>query len=156
MLSEFFCVRLLNSKSQFVDTFLIDVNIIFLRIFWPIYRLRFRNKPCQLPLMGVIFSATKFFYNFSGLGGLAILKCLTHFHDTCPRLFTDGHNARFYCIKDKGHDRRHLYFSSFFGSKSFFILTQDTKRSMFMPTIFLFLFFHLLTYINSNILMDAK
>ena len=59
--------------------------------------------------MNLIFSTTKVLYNISGLGGLSIFKCPADYPGTCPRLFIDGHNVQFYCIKDKWHDRRHIY-----------------------------------------------
>ena len=78
--------------------------------------------------MSVIFSGTEVSYNISGLGGLAIFKCLTHFPGTCPRFFIDGHNSQFHCIKGKWHDRRHFICSSFW-SKIFCIRSLDTKKA---------------------------
>ena len=51
--------------------------------------------------------------------------------------------------------KAHL-FLFLFGQKFFHIRSQDIKKPMFTPTTFLFLFFHLLTYTNPNILTDAK
>ena len=111
MVSECFCLRLLTSKNQFIHPFLIDVLVTFSRVLGPIHEVRFENELCQLPIMSVIFSVTKMLYNTSSLSGLAIFKCYTHFPGTYPRLFTDGHNAKFHCIKGKWHNRRHLYYN---------------------------------------------
>ena len=47
-------------------------------------------------------------------------------------------------------------YSSYWVKKKFVSGHQIQKKSMFMPTIFLSLFFHLLSYTNPNILMNAK
>ena len=111
MSSECFCLGPLASKNQFLHPFLIDLIVIFSRVPGPIHGVHFRNELCQLPLMSVIFSATKVFYNISSLGGLAIYQCPTHFLGTCPKLFINSYNAQFHCIKGKWHDRRHLYYN---------------------------------------------
>ena len=93
MLSEVSCLRLLTSKNQFVHTLLIDVTVIFSRVFVPIHEVRFRNKICQLPFMSVIFSTIKVLYNISGLSGLALFQRPVRLPGTCPRFFINGHNA---------------------------------------------------------------
>ena len=92
--SKNFCIRSPDTKKANVHTFLIDVIVIFSWVLGPILEVRFRNELCQLPLMSAIFSTAKASYNISGLGGLAIFKCLTHFPGTCPRFFIDGHNVQ--------------------------------------------------------------
>ena len=57
-----------------------------------------------------LFSATKVLYNINDLGGLAIFQCPADLLGTCLRLFIDGHNPQFHCIKGKWHGRRHLYY----------------------------------------------
>ena len=105
MLSEVFCLRLLISINQFVHAFLIDVIVTFSRVPGPIHVVRLRNE-----FMSIIFSATKVLYNISCISGLSIFQCPAHFPRTCLRLFIDGHNAQFHCIKAKLHDRRHLLY----------------------------------------------
>ena len=97
----------------------------------PIHELCFRNELFQLPLMSVVFSATKVLYNISGLGGLAIFKCPAHFPSTCPRLFIDGHNVPFYCIKGKCHDRRHLLFVVL-SSQKFFVSCKQIQNKAYV------------------------
>ena len=92
--SKNFCIWSPDTKKANIHTFLIDAIVNFSRVLGPIHGFRFRNEPCQLPLMSVIFSTAKVSYNISGLGGLAIFKCLTHFPGTCPRFFIDGHNVQ--------------------------------------------------------------
>ena len=110
MPSEVFCLRLLTSKNQFVHPFLVDVMVIFCRVTGLTDEVRFWNELCQLALMGVIFSATKVLYNINDLGCLAIFHCPADLLGTCLRLFIDGHNPQFHCVKDKWHGRRYLYY----------------------------------------------
>ena len=98
---EVFCLWLLTWKYYLIHPLLIDVNIVFLRMFWPIHRFCFKNEPCQLPLMSVICLTTKVSYNISGLGGLIVYKCPAHFPSACPRFFIDGRNTQIRCIKSK-------------------------------------------------------
>ena len=65
MLSEVFCYRLLTSKNQFVHTFLIDVNIIFLWILWPIDWCNRSGHIAHLILLGIIFRPDMSFYDMS-------------------------------------------------------------------------------------------
>ena len=54
-------------------------------------------------------------------------------------------------------NKEDIFILFLFGQKSFCIQSSDTKKPMFMPTIFLsFFFFHLLTYTNPNFLMGAR
>ena len=101
MLSEVFCLRLFTSKNQFVHPFLIDVIAIFSRVPRATHEVHFRHELCQLPLLSVIFSATKVLYNISVLGGLVIFQCPADLLGTCPRFFINSHNAQFHCIKGK-------------------------------------------------------
>ena len=101
MLSEVFCLRLFTSKTQFVHPFLIDVIAIFSRVPRATHEVHFRNELCQLPLLSVIFSATKVLYNISVLGGLVTFQCPADLLGTCPRFFINSHNAQFHCIKGK-------------------------------------------------------
>ena len=105
-LSECFCLWLLAWNKQLIHPFLIGVIVILSQIFWPIHEVSFRNEFCQLTFMSVIFLATKVLYSISRLGSLAISQCLTHFLDTFPGFFIDGHN-----IKGKWYHRRHLYYN---------------------------------------------
>ena len=57
--SEIFCLWLLTWKYCLINPLFIDVNIVFLRINRPVQGFRFRNEPCQLSLMSVIFSTAK-------------------------------------------------------------------------------------------------
>ena len=58
-------------------------------------------------------------------------------------------------LKENGMTEE-ILFLVILGQEMFCIRSPDTKRSIFMPTMLLHPFFHLLTYTNPNILMDAK
>ena len=91
--SKNFCMRWPDTqKNPNIHAFLIDVIVIFSQVLGPIHRFHFRNEPCLLPLMSVIFSTARVSYNISGL--FVIFKCLTHFPGTCPGVFIDGHNVQ--------------------------------------------------------------
>ena len=91
----------------------------------------FRNKPCQLPFMRVIFSATKGLYNISGL--FVIFKCPANLLGTCLGFFIDRHNAQFHCSRGKWHDRRHFICDSFWVKK---ILYPVTRHKIMILSIF--------------------
>ena len=61
--SEVFCLWLLAWKQQLVHPFLISVIVIFSRVLGSIHGVSCRWKLVQLPLMNLIFSATKGLYN---------------------------------------------------------------------------------------------
>ena len=96
---EIFCLWLLIWKYYLIPTLCIDVNIVFLWVFWPIYRLPRCRETTHLILLGIIFSATKEFYNISSL--FVIFQRPVHFPSTRSRFFIDGHNTKFNCIKGK-------------------------------------------------------
>ena len=85
----------------------------FCKFFWPIHKFYFRKKSYQLPLMSVIFSATKASYNISGLAGLAI--------------FNPG-----FSLMVKMHIMTEdIFFVILFRSKYFCIRAGDTKKRSF-------------------------
>ena len=61
-------------------------------------------------ILSVIFLTTKGLCGISGL--IVLFKCPVDFFSTRPRLFINGYDAQFHCIKGKCHNRRHLFFSS--------------------------------------------
>ena len=93
MLSKCFCSWLLTSKIQFVHTLLIDVNIVFLRILWPIDWCVCNWHTTHLIPLGIIFRADMSFYDISDLGGLALSQRPTGLLGTCPGFFIDDHKA---------------------------------------------------------------
>ena len=105
--SEVCSLWLLTWKYYLIHPLFIDVNIVFLWVFWPILRLPRCGETTHFILLSVILSVEKGFYNISGL--FVIFQRPAHFPDTCPRFFIDGHNTQFNCIKGKWHHRRHLY-----------------------------------------------
>ena len=60
-------------RLALIHPFLIDVIVIFSQVLGPIHEVSFRNELVQLPLMGVIFSTTKVFYNISSLRNFCML-----------------------------------------------------------------------------------
>ena len=125
MLSEVFCLRMLTSKNQFAHTFLIDVIVIFSRVFGPSHEVLCRRKLVQLLLLDVVFSATKGLYNISGL--FIIFKCPAGLLGTCQRFFIDSYNAQFFCIKGKWHGRTHIICSSFLAKKLLYPVIRHKK-----------------------------
>ena len=86
-LLKFFASGCWLENTSSYTPFFVDVNIVFLRIFWPIHWFCFWNEPYQLTLLGVIFLATKVLYNISGINGIAIFQCPEHFPGADPRYF---------------------------------------------------------------------
>ena len=93
ILSNCFCFWLSTSKIQFVHTLLIDVNIVFLRILWPIDWCVCSWHTTHLILLGIIFRADMSFYDISGLGGLAMFQCPTGLLATCSGFLVDDHKT---------------------------------------------------------------
>ena len=71
--SEVFYLWLLAWRQQLIHSFLISVNTIFSWVFWSIHGFPCCSETAHFILPGVIFSATKAFYNINGL--IVILKC---------------------------------------------------------------------------------
>ena len=124
--SEFFCLRLLTFKNQFAHSFLTDVIVIFSRVLGPIHEVRFRNEPCQLSRMSIIFSTTKVLYKISSLSGFAILNAL---YTSLARVqdFSLIVTTQFYYIKENGMTEDILFVVHLW-SKKFCIWSSDTKR----------------------------
>ena len=65
-----------ESLQQLIHSFLIDVNMVFLEVLWPIDWLHFLNEPYQSPLMSVIFLATKVLYFLPDFSVTFLLRAL--------------------------------------------------------------------------------
>ena len=89
--SEVFWLWLLTWKYCLIQLLFIDVIVIFSQILSPIHAVLCRKELVQLPLIGVIFSATKGIYNIRCL--FVIFKCTAHFPSACSRLLINGHNV---------------------------------------------------------------
>ena len=125
MLSEVFCLRLLTLKNQFVHTFLTDVMDTFSRFVGPIHEVPRRGELVQLPLMSVIFSATRDLYNISGL--FVTFKRLAGFLGTCSRFFVDGHGHNSTALKVNGMTED-MFIDSSLWSKEFLCLVTRYKK----------------------------
>ena len=89
--SEIFCLWLLTLKYYLIHPLLIDLNMVFLRIFWSIYGCNRSGYTAHLIPLGVYFLTAMIFDNVCIF--FVTFKCLTHFPDTCPGFFIDGRKA---------------------------------------------------------------
>ena len=110
MSSEVFCFWLLTSKNQFVHTFLIDVNIVFLQISGPIDWCACGMHTVHLTLFSEVFLTTMIFDEGYSFSIFTVFQCFVDLFSTCPRLPIDIHNAQIYFIKGKCGNRRILLY----------------------------------------------
>ena len=154
MLSECFCFWLLTTKNQFLHTLLIDIVIVGLTVFRLFKGHAVAARPSSSCLCCLFSMLTCFFKTSLALPFL----CSSALQASLARvqgfsLMVTTHNST--ALKVNGMTEG-IFVLVLFGSKDFCIRSPDTIKSMFMPTMLLHPFFHLLTSTNPSILMGAK
>ena len=89
---NFFCRWLLTRKQHLIHSFFIEVIIVFLWIYWPIYGLGRCDPPFQLIFMLFIFDAHILLEDIFWFCIFAVPQCLANFLSTCPVLAINCHN----------------------------------------------------------------
>lgn len=112
MSSEVFCFWLLTSKNQFLHTFLIDINIVFLRISGPINWCACGMHTAHSILFSEVFLTTMIFDDGCSFSIFTLFQCFVDLLSTCSRLSIDIPNVQIYFIKGKCGNRTHfiIYF----------------------------------------------
>ena len=116
--SEVFCFWLMTWKYYLIHPLFIDVNIVFLRIFWPIHRFPCSSETTHLILLGL--------YNISGL--FVIFKCPADLLGTCPgfSLMVTTHNST--ALKENGMTEE-IFICCSFWVKNFLYLDTRYKKA---------------------------
>ena len=128
--SEFFCFWLLAWKQQLIHSFLISVNIIFLRILEPIDWCICSMYTAHLILMSDIFWAAVGLYDVAVFDVFASYS--STLHTSLERiqgfsLMVTTHNSTTLKVNDMTED---ILFVVLFPPKKFCIQSSDTKRSI--------------------------